>query len=150
MSCTSLVSCGNGGKKIRFLMNILKINAYILFDIFPCPLLFTLSIGKIIQDVIFHLSFFFRSRESQAGELAEAPSQILLQSARNITIEVLCAEKSKWAHTHTQKHPSAAGQTATGPLQPHSQWMCIVLPPTGTCCSNLLLCCTKAATKCNN
>lgn len=26
---------------------------------------------------------------------------MLLQSARNITIGVLCEEKSKWAHTHT-------------------------------------------------
>ncbi len=50
---------------------------------------------------------------------------------------------------HTQKHPSAPGQTATGPLQPLSQQTSIVLPPTGTCCRNLLLRHVKAKAKFN-
>lgn len=45
---------------------------------------------------------FFKSLErARMGELAEAPSQMLVQRARNITIEVLCEGKSKWVPTHT-------------------------------------------------
>lgn len=47
--------------------------------------------------------------------------------------------------TYTQKRthkniPLLLGRQPLAPLQPLGQQMCIVLPPTGTCCRNLLLC----------
>lgn len=82
-------------------MNILNVNPSFFwhFALPRIPLWFTLFIEKIIQD--FSPVFLLKvPRECQTGELAEALSQMLLQSARNITIEVLCEGKSKWAHTH--------------------------------------------------
>lgn len=59
-------------------------------------------------------------RESGEGT-GRGPQSNVTAECQGITIELLCAGKSEWVHTyiHTHpKHPSAPGQTATGPLQP--------------------------------
>lgn len=83
----------------------------------------TLLWGKTIQGESFprRLFFFWAGLE----ELAENPSQMLPQSARNITIEALFEGREQMG-TNAQKHPSAPGRTATSPVQTASQWTSIV------------------------
>lgn len=82
-------------------MNIHKVPVCILFDTLPCPPSFSPSVGNIILNVILHLSFFFRSQESETdGRAGRSPqSNVTAQCQKHHNGGSVCAKEQMGAHT---------------------------------------------------
>lgn len=121
------LKCANLGENLICHSHNVNTNIFVDFALLKLSLCMTLYRKNNSVFFLTCLSSLAPKRESQTGELAEAPSQMLLHSARNITIVVLCVRKRANGRTHSHKNthkniPLLLGrQPLTGPLQPLSQ-----------------------------
>lgn len=112
------LKCANlGGNLICCSHNV---NTYIFVDFALLKLSLCMTLYRKNKSVSFLtcLSSLAPKRESQTGGTGRGPqSNVTAQCQKHHNRGSVCEEKSKWAHTlaqkHTQKHPSAPGQTAT-------------------------------------